>query len=286
MNVCSLGYCIVVLLSTSVTLAHAEFALNFLPSSAPINVFITCMPGVSYSADSCVRGTSSPDPDTSPFYMEMAVDNTTGYYYYHVLLGDPGGDFSQEYYIGISGGTWYGSAYPANASAGALNGGADATPYPLATFYDPLGPDYTKSGNASARPDRTLFKQTISGVDFNQTAVKAFELKQPLITQQINAADVVAHFSIDMSAHDYFVMSPTPAVINNTLLVIDALTGQAVSNFSSTTDSQKEYVTGGLLIYHFGGGASGSDGTYTYSSGVFDVRAVDWKAYSDPFNVP
>ncbi len=274
----------VISLSLSTTLAHAELALNFSPSPQSANILISCMPGVSYSADSCVRGSNLSDPDTTPFYMEMSVDSS-GYYYYHVLLGDPGSSFAQEYYIGISGGNWYDSRFPTNQSIGIRNGGADSTPYPSSTFYDPLGPDYNKSGNATARPDKTLFKQTIKGTDFDQTAVKALYQNQPVITQQINASDLIADFSIDMSANTYFVLG-SPGVINNTLLVIDPQTGQAVSNFNSATDSQTGWVTGGLYTYTFGTGPGGSNGTYTYSSGVFDTQAIDWKAFSAPSNVP
>lgn len=287
------------LLATSgvMSAAHAELALNFQPAPAAnrLNVLVTCMPGVSYSRGSCVRGNSdSPtaplDPDKTPFYMETAVDPATGLGYYHVLLGDPNSDFVQEYYISYASGTDWWPLYPKNASGGTYNGGTDAQPKQnwTATFVDPLSSS-NLSGNATGNPQRVTFRQVVKGTNFSQEVLKSRYLTKPKITQTVSDGEMMSNFVFDMSAISYTGATAltTNGVISNTLLVTDSQSGEVLTNFDINTSSQKGNINGGKYNYATGTGPAGSSGTYTYATGTYNIYSTNWAAFWDPTaNIP
>lgn len=270
--------------------ANAELGLNFQPVAAAnrTSVDLACMPGVSYSRDSCLRGGGPLDPDPTPFYMERTTENGVGGY--HILIGDPNSDFSQEYYITNAGvGVWT-NDFRLTASAGTFNGGVDATPKANWTipFVDPLSAS-TTSGNATGNPRLVTFRQTVNGVGFSQEVLKDRRLNKPRITQSVSDGEMVSNFVLDMSNLVY--TGPTAltnaGAMTNTLVVTDKQTGQILTNFDINTSSQKSNVNGGMFSYANGTGTGGSFGNYTYATGKYDIYSSNWAAFWDPTaNIP
>ncbi len=275
--------------SGAISIAHAEPVLNFSavnPSTKGLE--ISCMPGVAVSADSCIRGGPGnlrQDPDTTPFLLETFIEPSTGLGYYHVMIGDPNSNFSQEYFIQYSGSALWFDGFRRTASAGTFNGGTDAQPPTnfSGIFEAPLSSNATISGNATGRPDRVIFKQSIKGTGFNQDVLKANLSKKPIITQAVNDGGIDSNFVIDMSGSEYFNAAAltTGGVITNTLKITDLQSGAILTDFDINTSSQNSFVTGGKYIYDITWGPWGEFGNYQYATGSFDIYAVDWKAYLD-----
>lgn len=279
----------------AIQMAHAEFALNFQPvdSANRINTLVSCMAGMPAATSaatfegSCVRMKSNADPDHTPFYMETAVDPSTGFGYYHVLLGDPSSDFAQEYYITYAGSQEWWPDFRTNASGGIYNGGRDAKPQNnfSGTFYAPLDPDATRTGNGSARPDRVYFRQTVKGTGFSQEVLKAGLFTKPKITQTVtdDEGTMTSAFVIDMSTLGYTGASALTngGTVTNTLVFNDPANSGFLTNFDMSKNSQKSNVSAGKYSYTTGTGLGGSFGSYTYAQGSFDIYKVNWAAYLD-----
>ena len=224
--------------------------------------------------------------------MEMARDQATGIYYYHTLIGSKDSDFAQEYYIATSGGTWF-SGFSRTASAGDVNGGIDSTPPPSpfysgAPFHSPLSASPI-SGNGSGRPDEVVFKQTLKGPGFLQEVTKASASNKPKITQTVDGSGISSNFVLDMSSLIYYDAAAltTGAPMTNTLVITDTQTNEVLTNFDINTSSQKSNMNAGKYTYALGNGFSGSNGTYAYETGTYDIYSTNWEAFSDPtLNVP
>lgn len=264
--------------------AHAEFALDFKPV-APANNITTL---IQCPAGQCVRMNSLKDPDTTPFLIETARDPASGYYYYHVLIGDKSSDFALDYYISQAGGNDWWPNFPQNSSMGSYNGGADAKPQGFWTnpFYAPLDSNATLSGNGTGNPQRVIFRQLLqdSSGNFSQEVLKSSYLDKPKITQTVHDGEMSSNFTFDMSALGYTGASAltTGGTITNTLQVIDSKSGNSMTNFDIKTSSQNSYVDGGKYSYTPGTGKDGSFGAYTYAPGAnFDVYNVNWAGFYD-----
>lgn len=287
--------CLLTLGAAVIPAANAELTLNFQPVAAAnrLSVDLACMPGAAYSVSSCVRGDPNSlfgkDPDTTPFYMERTTEpGFSGGY--HVLIGDPNSDFSQEYYISFAGTTQWPNAFQKTASMGTYNGGVDAKPKNNfnGVFVDPLSSS-DLSGSATGNPQRVTFRQTLNGTGFSQEVLKSTRANKPKITQTVADGEMSSNFVIDMSGLVYSGASAltTAGLMTNTLVVTDSQTGQVLTNFDIKTSSQNSNITGGKFAYARGPGLDGSYGNYTYATGKFDVYSVNWAAYWDPTaNIP
>lgn len=278
----------------------SDLPLNFQPAipaqrSNALDVY--CIPGSTstYRADTCVRGNPNDnpriDPDKTPFLLERM--SAWGAGFYHVLIGDPESDFSQEYYIFFSGteAQQWPNGFRLTTSDGTYNGGPDARPDAhLIPFIRPLDDNDKLTGNASGYPARVIFKQTLKGVGFDQEITKGSFLKKPLIIQNVSDNEMVSNFRLDMTALGYGDVGTaaeraaalnTPGVMTNTMKITDAKTGAVYTDFDINTTSQKSFITGGKYTYRLGTGEGGSMGTYTYASGTYDIHKTNWKAYLD-----
>ena len=278
------------------SVAQAEFTLNFQPltptdgQSIVNEALLDCrFSNPTSSSASCNRMSSLIDPDRTPFYQET-VRAADGSMYYHVIIGDPESDFAQEYYIQAGWGYWLGyNQFPMSASEGGLNGGADATPSGFfgATFGSPLDSDPTISGNGTANPRKMIFRQIVRGPGFEQEVIKDSFANKPKITQQVQDAEMVSDFSVDMSGISYSDAS-TSAPMTNTLVITDAASGLVYTDFDINDPANRSRIAAGQYTYSGGLPYKGSMGTYTYASGGnFDVYAVEWAAYRNADeNVP
>ncbi len=296
------------------TAAKAELALNF----TPINVtgyqgtdkeqtLLDCHFTSNVASNDCNRGgDTSWDPDPTPFLQETVKDGNA--YYYHVMLGDPDSDFSQEYYILAGGGKWLDyREYPLSASEGEFNGGVGATPsgpevlYSGLTFVNPLSNSVrslnpnviTGSGNGSGDPESMIFRQTIDqGTTFSQEILKANYKKKPIIKQTITDDELYSYFEVDLSMLGYTDAYLTQTGnMTNIMTVIDKDSGVKYVDFNGTDVMAQDaqiITTHGAYRYHSplidspevpGYESRDPGGLYEYDSGTYDIYEVQWAAY-------
>ncbi len=196
---------------------------------------------------------------------EIVVDPETGLDYYHIIMGDPASGFMQEVYIerGFS-------SFPNGNVGSAVGGGGNG-----GNNIDPLGPD---AANGKANPRKVLVRQVISDGEIYMDFTKDKFDRKPKITQILTLPDMSSIFQLDMSNSSYG-DDLTPGILSYTMQLADDYQDQA--NFNFATDVQNSNVTGGRYTYVNGAGPGGSDGTYTYDNGNFDVDAISWEAYFD-----
>ncbi len=276
--------------------AQAEFVLNFEPLSPTGGqsvvgaALLDCrFSNPTSSSASCKRMSTRDDPDRTPFY-EETVRAADGRMYYHVIIGDPESDFAQEYYIQAGWGYWLGYAdFPMSASEGGLNGGVDATPTGFfgAPFASPLDSNPTVSGNGTGNPRKMIFRQIVRGPGFEQEVLKSTYANKPKITQQVQDAEMVSNFVVDMSDISYSDDSTSAAMIN-TMTITDAESGIVFTDFDINDPANRSRIAAGQYTYSGGLPYKGSMGTYTYAEGGnFDVYGVEWSAYRNADeNVP
>lgn len=268
--------------------AHAEFALNFqpVPDTTPGGLYMDCQRGA--AADTrCQRGDSSQDPDQTPFYQEIISDGTN--IYYHDIIGDPDSGFAIEYFIRAGGCCWAGqSDAPLNASGGTFNGGLDATPEGSADFVDPLGSDSNLTGNATGNPERVIFRQIVRDEQMDLEIIKETLSNKPKISQIIDDGVINNTFVFDMSNIGYSDIDTAGILINHVVINDPDLPTNGLIDFDIIADSQFTNITGGKYSYTPNpNGSDGSNGTYDYADGDFDINNVDWSIYWDPtINVP
>jgi hypothetical protein len=267
--------------------------MNFLP--LPIGQRIPNVVNIDCStptAGGCVRGSSFSDPDKTPFYQELVNDQ--GLSYYHVLIGAPGDEMSQEYYIAVAtlpnGGIsccWSNGA-PFSSSSGNFNGGPDQAPA-FKGWADPLGTTTTASGasasgNGTGNPERVIFRQVIQDREINQETSKLSFLNKPKITQSLTNADIQALFGFDMSNSTYRDMN-TAGIMTNRIALFDA--GHTAFDFDVASSSQRSTLTGGRFTFTPGLGQGESFGTFQYFEGAgFDPYLTNWFPYSNTTNIP
>lgn len=279
-------------LTVQVSTAVADLSMNFLP--VPVNGRLNNVVNIDCStptAGGCLRGNLLSDPDKTPFYQELVVDK--GLSYYHVLIGSPGGEMAQEYYIAVAtlanGGVsccWSNGA-PFSASSGNFNGGPDQAPA-FKGWADPLGTTTASgasaSGNGTGNPERVIFRQVIQDREINQETSKLSFLNKPKITQSLTNADIQALFGFDMSNSTYRDMN-TIGIMTNRIALFEG--GMPSFDFDVTSNRQFSKLTGGRFTFTPGLGQGESFGTFQYLEGAgFDPYTTNWFPYSNPTNIP
>lgn len=299
------------LASALTTPVYSEFSMNFQANHAARipngsnggNGVISCnFPGEpSADCDRIWHTDTKTDPDTTPFLQELVTDGNKNYY--HVVVGDRAMGFATEYYIEVVAGERWPNGYAASASGGSkYNGGIDASPVESTQwgiyFVSPLHQDPRFSGNATARPERVIFRQVIDEGEMFQEIHKATFANKPKIEQVITQplasgsneidASFKTYFMADMSALNYANRSSTldfgTEVTIEQWVYDDQNPEMMVDHFVLSQDGQRSDATAGKFLYNAG---AGSWGLYTYNNGYFNHLNVDWEALRDPTaNVP
>lgn len=307
-----------ILFLIAISAAQADFALDFQPfvpgaGQRVENQLMECrFLDANSVGEACHRGETPLDPDPTPLYMETIVDADENMYY-HVMIGDSNGDFSQEYYIRAGWGNWLGyTTYPKSASDGVMNGGIDGKPVGTElTSNSPLS-EASISGNGTGAPHSIIFHQKIDVNGFDQVVLKANFDKKLHATQTVNDTEITSNFIVDMSAVGVF-QSDTAGSITNTMVVTDSATGFVVTDFDMKEEA--EWYTSNAQYSHSGGTgvndliwfyttfdgktqeeaealayaqAQGSSPSYTYAGDAeYDVYSIDWEVFRNADeNVP
>lgn len=258
------------------TAALAEFVLDFTPDNSGT------------IGTSIVRGGSTIGGQT-PFLMsgilpEVVFDPETGQAYYHMIIGDPADGFAMEVYIERGFTNWQGGPGSAVGGAGGGGGGNGTDPLDITTIT---------TANGEANPTKVIMRMILNDSEMQQEFVKGKFNFKPVITQSLNAKEISAQFSIDMSMYTYS-DNLVPGIISNTMQITDVNDLSFVSDFDIANPCEfgctnlSSSVTAGRYTYSTGGGPGGSAGTYTYSDGDFNPGNVNWENYydsSDPSNV-
>jgi len=195
---------------------------------------------------------------------EIVTDPDTGLSYYHIIMGDPASGFMQEVYIQRGFGSFQGG------SGSAVGGGGFGN-----NNLDPFG---INAANGEANPRRVLVRQIVSDGEIYIDFIKDKFDRKPKVTQMLTLPDLTSIFQIDMSNSSYG-DDTTPGVISYTVTLADDYQDSGEFNFAN--DIQESTVDGGRYTYTNGTGPGGSDGTYAYEQGNFDVSAISWDAYFD-----
>ena len=282
-------------LSVGMQTSRADFALNW--AADPVNR----VGGAQVPFANCNRGEPEvncfdqsrnvsplPDPDKTPFLQER-VRGTDGNVYYHVVIGLPTSDFSQEIFIRTNNpgtGPVWGNGFIAvegSSSGGNFTFAPAGDIFSSSQLFDnmkPLDADENISGNSTGNPTRVIMRQINRGGDFSQEFLKDNILNKPRITQSITNADLSMQFVADMRNLSYS-DSTTSIPLINTI----NMTGGAGS-FDMATDAQSTHVTAGQFQWLAGSDPNGTNGTYQYLEGGYNPLIEDWKSFRDPAQNP
>lgn len=293
--------CLAFLLATGAlsesVIAQQTFRFNFAASGGAVVNSIanqTCGTGVGGMGGGGMGGFC----DGTPFSQQ--VINVGGQNYYHVIVGNGGGEFGIETYIqtGGTGVCWFGCA---NARVtGGMGGMGGTAPISsssgLATNdSNPFAPVNAGAGN----PTRAAIRQFNNTADMSQEFLKATTTLKPRITQSVTGGGLTMDFTIDMTNSNYS-QQDTPGTITLTQTIdIEGLpepgnnpiTGDpfpSSRNFdiNNLGETSRVDITGGRYTYAAGPGDGQSRGAYTYFADGFDVYNVDWATFCDPAQNP
>lgn len=193
-----------------------------------------------------------------------------GISYYHLVVGDPNSDFVQETFIhrGFGG-------FP-NGQVGSASVGGQGN------ASDPLG---SLSGTGSGTPTRVMVKQVVKDTDLVMTFTKGSLDKKPIITQELNSANIRVFTDLDMSNSGYS-DATTAGIMTNIVELKTNQPGQQ-GDFDMAKDKQNSVVTAGRYTYTNGTGPGGSGGTYNYADGDANPSGVSWESFVEdrPDNV-
>ncbi len=236
--------------------------------------------------------------DGTPFSQQ--VINVNGQNYYHVIVGNGGGEFGIETYIqtGGTGVCWFGCA---NARVTGGMGGMGGTA-PISSSSGLATNDsnpFARVNAGAGNPTRAAIRQFNNTADMSQEFLKATTTLKPRITQSVTGGGLTMDFTIDMTNSNYTQMD-TPGTITLTQTIdIEGLpepgnnpiTGDPfpssrnfdINNLGVTS---RVDITGGRYTYAAGPGDGQSRGAYTYFADGFDVYNVDWATFCDPAQNP
>lgn len=206
---------------------------------------------------------------------EMVFEN--GQEYYHVIIKDPYQDFAMDFYIQTASGNGF---YPDRSTGPASASYGDGGPN-LARFENPY---LSASGNGTGTPDRIYMRQIFNDGTIQQDFNKATLSQKPIITQSIVSDGYRDEVVINMDNSNYSQMD-RPGSIDIHAVVTDLDFPFGEGDFLLSRDGQQVNVTAGQFTYEDGSGdrwePGGSNGTYTYADGDFDVYDVDWLSFCE-----
>ena len=223
---------------------------------------------------------------------QIVTHPVTGDHYYHMLFGDLGSGFMQESYILMGLGGYGNYSEPANAASASGGTGTyisrsqDRNTVMLGNGYDPLDMDNgerglaVESGNGTANPKRVIFRQIVADGEIMMEVHKDSFLHKPRISQMVMGPDIAMMFDIDLrSMHMDDTTSSVP--VYNTIELWGEGTPWDGARFDVTAKSHRAFVSAGHYRYVEGSGFGGSEGTYIYNNGEYDIMSVSWADYFD-----
>ncbi len=283
---------------------HAEFSLNF-------NGIANQSTIATHSGENPFQHTQSPWLNTGPLDTpQIVTDPTNGKTYYHMILGSMSDGFLQEVYIQTDAGVDYSDGtYAGNHTGNRFNASNGCT----TTCWDLVGsasagngdvvlagaqwdrrltdaanasrPLDADAGNATGAPNKMIMRQILSSGELYTEFLKDKYLNKPRITMAINAPDMTLQFSVDMRTVSYDDSSAVVQVFNK-MWLNGADLPPNLGQFDMSKDTQQSSVSAGQYTYAPGapgpGVGEGSNGTYTYENGSYDVSTTNWKSYFDP----
>lgn len=288
--------------------SQAEFNLNFKPDeknnngAAGTNVTYTgggdarvvCYMSGFFNTN-CGNQLAGSHDDPNGFFQDMFKDNTTGKWYYHVIIGDyyAGDNFALEYIIAADTGSSYNSGggfggfNTTYRSASAYNGTTSINTanqlYNMAKPYDVASSDMLKSGTGTGNPTKVLIHQFMKDADSEQIFLKDGFANKPLISQVTkngntdqagtyggayngSASAMVSTMIMDARALDHNTMNAIPIVTTDTVIDFAAATGIAAGSNRETSVTKKAgagitntVTLGGPLTF-------GTAGDYNYAT--------------------
>lgn len=246
----------------------------------------------------------------TPFVYEVV--NQGGASFYHMVIGNPEDNFTQEVYIQLGGGNIYSNqatdtgADPflpgirlrsqSSSSGGvgpvgscAFDCGQDRDGNPIDTPNDPTNAfsplDNTSvGGNATGNPSRVAMRQSLRDGDLTVDFVKNNLLTKPVISNVIAADDIESTFIIDGSGNPYTAANSSP-VTNTVQHRGDNLPPESSARFDITEtgafDQQTLNTTAGR--YTAGNPNPGLPNTlYNYADPRENVNLnPDWSSFFD-----
>lgn len=222
--------------------------------------------------------------------------------YYHLIVGSLADGFIQESYIQagysmLDGGVFMNRQTPPTSLDTGYEGSASAGNY-VATMNttftnvvdwvngsDPLGPA-NSSGNGTANPRRVVMHQINSDGEMFSYFKKNSLVNKPYIYQGINVfGSMNSTFELDMSNSTYYDDTTAGVISQNTMQLFGDDLPPESANWDMSSDTQNSFVSAGKFTFTDGsdvlGSPGGSEGTYHYVDGDYDVIAVDWEKYYD-----
>lgn len=277
---CSAGLAMV-LLSAG---ARAEFELNWQVDGTPPPDSGGCW---QFSPDcTIVEVGGDLVAGQTPFVYQVVQQN--GQNYYHMIVGDPESGFAQEVYIEAGGANIFPQAGSASlvrqssSSGGAIDPSCESV---LGCFANtnaenPLSSDPAFSGNASGNPSRVQMRQLLVDGELTVDFVKDRFAEKPVISNVIDAEDLLATFVIDGTGNLYSTAASSP--VTNTVEHRGAdLPPQDSASFDMAVDAPDANVTAGQ--YTTTNPVAGlPGGPYTYADPLENVNlAPDWSSFFD-----
>lgn len=266
--------------------AQAEFELNWQADGTPPPTSGGCW----QSSPDCTIVEVGEDivPGQTPFIYQRVQQN--GQNYYHMVIGDPDSGFAQEVYIQAGGTSLFGQGNRADinlwqqmsSSGGAIDPACDSELGcgQNTNAFDPLSSDPAFSGNASGNPSRVQMRQLLVDGELTVDFVKDRFAEKPVISNIIDAEDLLATFVIDGTGNLYSTAASSP--VTNTVQHRGAdLPPPESASFDMAVDAPNAHVTAGQ--YTATNPAAGlPGGPYTYADPLENVNlAPDWRSFFD-----
>lgn len=263
--------------------AQAEFELNWQADGTPPPSSGGCW----QSSPDCTIVEVGGDivPGQTPFIYQRVQQN--GQNYYHMVVGDPDSGFAQEVYIQVGGASLFQGGGVSLLGQSSSSGGAidPACDSPLGcgentNGFDPLSSDQAVSGNATGNPSRVQMRQLLVDGELTVDFVKDRFAEKPLISNVIDAQDLLATFVIDGTGNLYTTAASSP-VTNTVQHRGTDLPPPESASFDMAVDAPDAYVTAGQ--YTTTNPAAGlPGGPYTYADPHESVNlAPDWSSFFD-----
>ncbi len=240
--------------------------------------------------------------DQTPFLQELYLDQASGEYYYHVIVGSPESGFAQETYTKANGPTWEGGRGSASLGDGNCRSNFFSFNLSLCNLGDPLGVshDNTFTGIGSGNPKAVLMRQVMGGTWDGATKswscqgadgyclefLKDAFLLKPKITQTVRdaATNMTGYFEFDMSNSDYDTGTIAGTMVN-TLTFTDPDMA-AIANFDfATSNTNGSVLTGGRYIFTGTGPTDATLEPYQYWGDVFTLD-TEWSIFRDASQNP
>lgn len=276
------GAAVFLLFSTS-SYAQQNFEFNFAPfpgATQGQRTNVSCnMPG----SDNFSCGQVFGAPSDTPFLQEtITVGNEV---FYHLIVGTPEQGFAQEVFIKTGGISYPAAIGSDSAGAWCYNAAPGGCEQAQNNARTPLANNQTVTGNGTGNPNRVLIKQIVNDTasGLSQEFLKDSFTAKPIITQNIDTADITSQFLFDMSALDYN-SDALAGTMTNIFVLKTVPDGSANFDYArNRQQNQEPGINGGRYTFTPTPAINDAGGIYTYYDGTIDpVADVNWESFKNP----